>query len=154
VTIHDAAAYGTILVQGYGQFGKHAVETPRQVHSPLLVPVDEHLRVRVIRSKEMSLPDKKFAQFLVIVDLPIVDDGNRMILIPHRLGATWHVNDGEPTVPQVYTSRGIDKCPIAVRTSMAEGVHHARQVASVAQTDEGRNATHQRCPSQLMRSRT
>ena len=28
VTIQDAAAYGTILVQGYGQFGKHEVETP------------------------------------------------------------------------------------------------------------------------------
>jgi hypothetical protein len=28
VTITDAAAYGTILVQGWGQFGKHQVETP------------------------------------------------------------------------------------------------------------------------------
>lgn len=28
VTIRDAAAYGTILVQGWGQFGKHRAETP------------------------------------------------------------------------------------------------------------------------------
>jgi hypothetical protein len=28
VTIKDAAAYGTILVQGFGQFGKHRAETP------------------------------------------------------------------------------------------------------------------------------
>src|SRR5258706_15986864 len=28
VTIRDAAAYGTILVQGWGQFGEHEVETP------------------------------------------------------------------------------------------------------------------------------
>ena len=28
VTIKDAAAYGTILVQGYGTFGKHEIETP------------------------------------------------------------------------------------------------------------------------------
>jgi hypothetical protein len=28
VTIKDAAAYGTILVQGYGRFGNHEVETP------------------------------------------------------------------------------------------------------------------------------
>jgi hypothetical protein len=28
VTIKDAAAYGTILVQGYGKFGNHDVETP------------------------------------------------------------------------------------------------------------------------------
>ena len=28
VTIQDAAAYGTILVQGFGQFGKHTAETP------------------------------------------------------------------------------------------------------------------------------
>jgi hypothetical protein len=28
VTIKDAAAYGTILVQGFGKFGKHVVETP------------------------------------------------------------------------------------------------------------------------------
>jgi hypothetical protein len=28
VTIKDAAAYGTILVQGYGKFGNHEVETP------------------------------------------------------------------------------------------------------------------------------
>ena len=28
VTIKDAAAYGTILVQGYGTLGKHEIETP------------------------------------------------------------------------------------------------------------------------------
>jgi hypothetical protein len=28
VTIRDSAAYGTILVQGYGEFGKHQIETP------------------------------------------------------------------------------------------------------------------------------
>src|SRR5689334_23317393 len=28
VTIRDMAAYGTILVQGYGEFGKHEIETP------------------------------------------------------------------------------------------------------------------------------
>jgi len=28
VTIQDSAAYGTILVQGFGQFGKHTIETP------------------------------------------------------------------------------------------------------------------------------
>jgi hypothetical protein len=28
VTIQDGAAYGTILVQGWGKFGKHAAETP------------------------------------------------------------------------------------------------------------------------------
>jgi hypothetical protein len=28
VTIRDAAAYGTILVQGYGRFGKHRAESP------------------------------------------------------------------------------------------------------------------------------
>ena len=27
-TFDDSAAYGTILVQGWGQFGKHQVETP------------------------------------------------------------------------------------------------------------------------------
>ena len=27
----DAAAYGTILVQGYGTFGKHQVETPAMI---------------------------------------------------------------------------------------------------------------------------
>jgi hypothetical protein len=28
VTVRDMAAYGTILVQGYGEFGKHQIETP------------------------------------------------------------------------------------------------------------------------------
>jgi hypothetical protein len=28
VTIKDSAAYGTILTQGFGQFGVHVVETP------------------------------------------------------------------------------------------------------------------------------
>jgi hypothetical protein len=31
VTIKDAAAYGTILVQGYGKFGVHQVETPAMI---------------------------------------------------------------------------------------------------------------------------
>ena len=30
-TIKDAAAYGTILAQGYGKFGKHQVETPAMI---------------------------------------------------------------------------------------------------------------------------
>lgn len=31
VTIQDAAAYGTILVQGHGQFGNHSAETPTMI---------------------------------------------------------------------------------------------------------------------------
>jgi hypothetical protein len=31
VTIQDSAAYGTILVQGFGQFGKHRAETPAMI---------------------------------------------------------------------------------------------------------------------------
>jgi hypothetical protein len=73
----------------------------------------------------MSLADEEIAQLLVVVDLPIVDDGDRMILVPHRLGATCHVNNGEPTVSQVHARSGIDKCPSAVRASMTECVHHA-----------------------------
>ena len=31
VTIRDSAAYGLILTQGYGTFGKHAVSTPAMI---------------------------------------------------------------------------------------------------------------------------
>jgi hypothetical protein len=50
VTIHDAAAYGTILVQGWGQFGKHQVETPSLIRYGQMT--SDELFVTADRAKE------------------------------------------------------------------------------------------------------
>jgi hypothetical protein len=65
VTIEDAAAYGTILVQGYGKLGRHEVETPTlirygQMTRDELFVTAEAARKGVVISNESETEDLVF----------------------------------------------------------------------------------------------
>jgi hypothetical protein len=62
VTIQDTAAYGTILVQGWGQFGKHRAETPslirygQMTQDEFFVTADAARNGVVIRNESATEP--------------------------------------------------------------------------------------------------
>jgi len=66
VTIHDAAAYGTILVQGWGQFGKHQVETPSLIRYGQMT--SDELFVSADRAKAgISITNKSATENMVFL---------------------------------------------------------------------------------------
>ena len=69
-------------------------ETLEHAGSPLLVPVDNNLGVR-LRSKAMPLLLEDRAQLLEVVDLPVEDDPRRPIVIRHRLMPAREIDDRE-----------------------------------------------------------
>ena len=60
VTIRDSAAYGLIVVQGYGTFGKHEVETPalirygQMTQDELFVSLEAARNGIVVRNRSQS----------------------------------------------------------------------------------------------------
>src|SRR2546421_3771641 len=65
----------------------------------------------------------------VVVDLAIVDDPHRPILVSHRLTASEYVDNREPAHPQPY--RSPDPQPLAVGPPVAQDVPHALQTCFV-----------------------
>src|SRR5271169_737025 len=81
------------------------------------------------RAKDMTEGRELGHQRLEIVDLAVVDDANRMVLIIDRLIAPSQIDDGEPAVPEPDPRRIVET--IAVRATMAENVSHATEQAPV-----------------------
>ena len=71
---------------------KHAVEMDRQILAPLLVSVDEHLRVRAT-SEAVAQPGELIPQHRVVPDLAVVDDDDRPVLVLHRLTSAGQIDD-------------------------------------------------------------
>jgi len=51
-----------------------------------------------LRAKVMSLGDQLLAQFDVVVDFAVTDDGNRVVFIEQRLHAAFEVDDSQTGV--------------------------------------------------------
>ena len=66
VTIKDAAAYGTILVQGYGVFGKHEVETPTLIRYGQMTK-DELFVSAAAAANGITITNKSDAENLVFL---------------------------------------------------------------------------------------
>src|SRR5438552_14050604 len=61
----------------------------------LLVQVEQHLGVAA-RAESMAGPLELAPQLAVVVDLAVLDDVNRPVLVPDRLVAGLEVDDREP----------------------------------------------------------
>jgi hypothetical protein len=72
---------------------KHTIKTRREFLAPLLESVDENFSIRVVCPEDVTARLERPAKILMIVDLTIENNADRLILIPHRLGATFDVND-------------------------------------------------------------
>ncbi|HEX7361258.1 MAG TPA: hypothetical protein VF283_12275 [Bryobacteraceae bacterium] len=66
VTIRDAAAYGLILTQGYGTFGKHEVETPSLIRYGQMTR-DELFVTAAAASQGVSITNKSETENLVML---------------------------------------------------------------------------------------
>src|SRR5215813_3463084 len=86
----------------------------------------------------------------VIVDLAVVGDPDRLVLVCHRLMSASHVHDRQSPMPQAHRSLGPK--PFAVRPPMAQDVAHAFHTRLVhefpgVQTDDACYAAHEGLPA-------
>ena len=73
---------------------EHPAQPPREVEPVLLVEVDEHLGVAV-RAEAVARALELGPQLSVVVELAVLDDVNRSVLVGDRLVAGLEVDDRE-----------------------------------------------------------
>src|SRR6185295_11799045 len=91
------------------------------VRAVLLVEVEVHLGV-ARRAEAVSLALEDYAQLTMVVDLAVLDDMNRAVLVRDRLVAAGEVDDGQAARGQC--DGAVDDVALAVRAPVAERVVH------------------------------
>src|SRR5919106_3276523 len=96
--------------------------------------------------KCMSLGNKLFAKFLIIIDLAVEDNPNRTVLVCHRLVTGGRkINDGKTTKAKSYIS--VDVYTTIIGSAMTNGIIHAvnkflRSRTGRVVIDNSANTTH------------
>src|SRR5207244_11821264 len=85
-----------------------AVEPLEQSLAPLLIAVDQYLRVAA-GAKHVTAELELVPQLQVIVDLAVVDDADVHVLVRHRLRAAGNVDHAQPHVRQADSVIGVDR---------------------------------------------
>ena len=101
--------------------GEHAAEAIDAAFAPFLPGVDDHLGI-AMRPEDVAFRLKLPRQFLEVVDLAVVDDDDRAILVEERLLAGGQIDDREPAVAEA-DARGDVEARI-VGSAMAQAVVH------------------------------
>src|SRR5262249_39030325 len=114
------------IVQGEGE---HAAQVLKAADAMFLVQVNDGLGVRS-RPKTMAAPLQARHQLAEVVDLAVGDDDHGALLVPDGLGATAHIDDGEPPHSQAHSLVEIDA--VVVGPPMPEAVGHGAEQALVA----------------------
>ena len=91
---------------------EHPPETLREKRPVLLVEVREDLRV-ALRAEGMALVDELGTQLAVVVDLAVLHDGDRAVLVRQRLVARLQVDDRQ--APRGEPGPVVDEHAVAVR---------------------------------------
>ena len=94
----------------------------------LLVEVDEHFRVAVC-AEAMSLPLQLGAELPVVVDLAVLDDVDRPVLVGDRLVARLEVDDRQPAGGE--GGGAVDEETVAVGPAVDERRTHAGEPLGV-----------------------
>ena len=81
----------------------------------------------------------------VVVDLAVVDDDHRAILVNHRLRSTRHIQDREPSIAKAHPVT--DEETLSVGPAMREDVGHRPDQVLVAEPCGSRDAAHERSGS-------
>jgi hypothetical protein len=100
---------------------EHAVETIEHLIAPLLISMDDDLRIGS-RSENVPTRFQLTPELQEIVDLAIEDYPNGFFLIRHGLAATRKIDDREPSKPE--SERSCDIVPLVIRTSMNKAFCH------------------------------
>ncbi len=129
---------------------EHAPQPLEEAVAVLLVEMDEDLGVAV-GGEPVPEPLQLLAQLAVVVDLAVLDDRDRPVLVGDRLVAVLEVDDREAPGGKSHAV-GLEE-PVAVRPAMDEpGVHppHPVEVRACAALSRGdaANPTHGRAVSQ------
>jgi hypothetical protein len=82
------------------------------------------------------------AQVVVIVDLAILNEDERPVLVLERLLAALDVDDAQ--TPMAQSNVVHMEVPGSVRAAMAQGIRHPLKKAILLDTDESANPAHGR----------
>ena len=121
---------------------EHPIQARGKIRAPFLVAVDQCLRIGVIGGEAMAVGDQLMAEVDVVVDLPVVDDRDRAVFVPHRLATSGQIQDREAPVPQMHSSLGVDEEAFPIRSTVAQDPRRPLQVLAVASADESAKAAH------------
>ena len=151
----QAAAAG--VVEGKGEI---AVELVEEVVALELVEGQQHFRVGG-GQKTPAARHQFGAQFDVVEDLAVEDDGQRPLGVAERLGAVTEADDGQAGVAETDRRPAavplVDVNAIAVRATMDDGRHHGMGqsliVVLVARSAEPAGQTAHRCSPLQMTDR-
>ena len=100
---------------------EHAVEPASEIEPFLFIEVDQALGV-ARRAVAMAFGFELFPQLELVVELAVVGDPDRAILVGHRLSAAGHVDDRQPAMPE--RSRSLAVKTVAVRPAMRQCGRH------------------------------
>src|SRR6266513_2018051 len=98
---------------------EHAVQMIEHLIAPLLIPVDDDLRI-ASGSEDVPICFQLSPELLKIVDFTIEDDPNGFFLVRHGLVAARKVDDREPS--KTESERPCDIVALIIGTSMDKGV--------------------------------
>ena len=117
---------GVVFAQIEKSKGKHAAQFAEEIFAPLFPTVNENFRVG-LRCEMMPGEEEAFAQFAVVVQLAVEDDGYVGGFVPNGLVTAGNVDDAKAAHAQgeARSARVVRKEPVIVGTTMAHGRSHA-----------------------------
>jgi hypothetical protein len=138
---HEAAAAGVP-----DRVGEHAREEADGVGPVLLVGVDDHLRVgpaaKAVTARFESVTDVE-----VVVDLAVVGDPDRAVLVAERLAAVLaQIDDRE--APMAQRRPVVEIGPVGIRSAVGDRVLHPLEQILVAPVEPA-DAAHDRRPPKI-----
>ncbi len=95
--------------------GEHAAEAIDAALAPGLPGMDDDLGIAA-RMEDMAERLQFGNQFLVVVDLAVEDDADRLVFVVKRLLAGRQIDDRQPPVPQAHA--GLDVQPAFIRPAV------------------------------------
>src|SRR5467141_434420 len=101
--------------------GEHPAEFAEALFAPFFVGVNDDFSVRM-RAKRVAASFERATQLLVIVDLPVEDNGDVVGFVEDVLVTAGKVNYTEAAPTESHG--GSDKQPIFVRAAMTKRLHH------------------------------
>src|SRR5437667_10902741 len=82
------------------------------------------------------------SQLDVVVDLPVENDPNLAILVPHRLLAARDIKDSEPAVTEKHMLSLVNVMAFAIRTAVGERGGHSGEICDGPGACEAADAAH------------
>ena len=117
---------------------EHPAQPPGELGPVLLVEMQVHLGVAV-RAEGMTPALELAAELGVVVDLAVLDDGARAVLVRDRLIAAGEVDDREP--PSREADGTVEVLAAAVGTAVDEHAAHRGEAPGVGRAASRRDST-------------